>query len=189
MAGLKVSYRSCSNTVSSRLTFLRDHSAPFSLSSHCKKVEVTQNGFPNTTISLPKLQLQALGKARATVLLSAKMAAGTVNEVLPPSLGSSSEPPPVFDGTTRLYISYICPYAQRVWIIRNCKGLQDKIKLVPIDLENRPAWYKEKVYSANKTLRLQIKKHKSPTFGRLIDVSRHKRPNPFTLLHPSASFP
>ncbi|RWW32460.1 hypothetical protein GW17_00002861, partial [Ensete ventricosum] len=25
-----------------------------------------------------------------------------------------------------------------------------KIKLVPIDLENRPAWYKEKVYPANK---------------------------------------
>nr|XP_023904006.1 protein IN2-1 homolog B-like isoform X3 [Quercus suber]POE45767.1 protein in2-1 like b [Quercus suber] len=147
MASLKVS---CSNTVSSHLTFLRDHSAPFSLSPLCKKVEVTQNGFPNTTISLPKLQLQALGKARATVLLSAKMAAGTVNEVLPPLLDSSSEPPPVFDGTTRLYMSYICPYAQRVWIIRNCKGLQDKIKLVPIDLENRPAWYKEKVYSANK---------------------------------------
>ena len=28
--------------------------------------------------------------------------------------------------------------------------MQDKIQLVPIDLENRPAWYKEKVYSANK---------------------------------------
>ena len=25
-------------------------------------------------------------------------------------------------------------------------GLQDKINLVPIDLMNRPAWYKEKVY-------------------------------------------
>lgn len=30
------------------------------------------------------------------------------------------------------------------------QGLQEKIKLVPIDLQNRPAWYKEKVYSANK---------------------------------------
>lgn len=30
------------------------------------------------------------------------------------------------------------------------KGLQDKIELVPIDLKNRPAWYKEKVYPANK---------------------------------------
>lgn len=98
-------------------------------------------------------------------------------EVLPPVLTSNSEPPPVFDGTTRygliqftclqihslyydkiaeflypftnafppipkwvkinqqfilhccmlhslcfrLYISYTCPYAQRVWITRNCK--------------------------------------------------------------------
>lgn len=88
----------------------------------------------------------------------------------------------------RLYISYKCPYAQRVWITRNCKvllrvlfnsispyyssfynfllwvlsciflyywlqheqGLQDKIELVPIDLQNRPAWYKEKVNPANK---------------------------------------
>lgn len=30
------------------------------------------------------------------------------------------------------------------------QGLQDKIKLVPIDLQDRPAWYKEKVYPTNK---------------------------------------
>nr|GEW05889.1 glutathione S-transferase L3-like isoform X2 [Tanacetum cinerariifolium] len=30
------------------------------------------------------------------------------------------------------------------------EGLQDKIKLVPLDLANRPAWYKEKVYPENK---------------------------------------
>ncbi|OAY67484.1 Protein IN2- B [Ananas comosus] len=71
-------------------------------------------------------------------------------EVLPPPLTSESEPPHLFDGTTRLYISYTCPYAQRTWIARNYKGLQEKIKLVPIDLLNRPAWYKEKVYSTNK---------------------------------------
>ncbi|KAI3926922.1 hypothetical protein MKX01_032837, partial [Papaver californicum] len=29
-------------------------------------------------------------------------------------------------------------------------GLQEKIKLVPIDLPNRPDWYKEKVYPPNK---------------------------------------
>nr|XP_023904007.1 protein IN2-1 homolog B-like isoform X4 [Quercus suber] len=146
MAGLKVSFSCSNNTTASSF---QNPSVPFFLSSFCKKV-VTQNRFPNTMISPSKLQLQALVNARAKVLFSAKMAAGTVNEVLPPLLDSSSEPPPVFDGTTRLYMSYICPYAQRVWIIRNCKGLQDKIKLVPIDLENRPAWYKEKVYSANK---------------------------------------
>ncbi|CAK7325575.1 unnamed protein product [Dovyalis caffra] len=78
------------------------------------------------------------------------MATGSGKEVLPPALTSNSDPPPVFDGTSRLYISYTCPYAQRVWITRNCKGLQDKIKLVPIDLRDRPAWYKEKVYPTNK---------------------------------------
>lgn len=30
------------------------------------------------------------------------------------------------------------------------QGLQDQIKLVPIDLQDRPAWYKEKVNPANK---------------------------------------
>nr|AAQ01154.1 glutathione S-transferase [Oryza sativa Japonica Group] len=42
----------------------------------------------------------------------------------------------------------ICPYAQRAWIARNYKGLQEKIKLVPMDTNDRPAWYKE-VYPKN----------------------------------------
>ncbi|XP_028072443.1 glutathione S-transferase L3-like isoform X2 [Camellia sinensis] len=84
-----------------------------------------------------------------TTLSALKMATG-VHEVLPPALDSTSDPPAIFDGTTRLYISYICPYAQRAWITRNCKGLQEKIKLVPIDLQNKPTWYKEKVYPQNK---------------------------------------
>ncbi|KAG2541612.1 hypothetical protein PVAP13_9NG691500 [Panicum virgatum] len=67
-------------------------------------------------------------------------------ETLPPALGSTSQPPPVFDGTTRLYICYFCPFAQRAWVTRNFKGLQDKIELVAIDLQDKPAWYKEKVY-------------------------------------------
>ena len=32
------------------------------------------------------------------------------------------------------------------------QGLQEKIKLVAIDLQNRPAWYKEKVYPENKVI-------------------------------------
>ncbi|KAM3698189.1 hypothetical protein ACJW31_06G170100 [Castanea mollissima] len=87
-------------------------------------------------------------------------------------LDSSSEPPQVFYGTTRLYISYICLYAQRVWITQNCKGLQEKIKLVPIDLQNRPAWYKEKVYSVNKLPSLEHKnevKGESLVFIKYID--------------------
>ena len=30
------------------------------------------------------------------------------------------------------------------------QGLQDKIKVIAVDRDNRPAWYKEKVYPANK---------------------------------------
>ncbi|KAK4485302.1 hypothetical protein RD792_007937 [Penstemon davidsonii] len=49
------------------------------------------------------------------------MASGNVKEVLPPALDSSSDPPAIFDGTPKLYISYSCPFAQRAWITRNCK--------------------------------------------------------------------
>lgn len=97
------------------------------------------------------------------------MATGKV-EVLPPVLDSNSVPPNLFDGTTRLYISYICPYAQRPWIARNYKGLQDVIKLVPIDLDNRPAWYKEKVYSANKVPSLE---HNNEIRGESLDLVKY----------------
>uniref|UniRef100_A0A3Q7E864 GST N-terminal domain-containing protein n=1 Tax=Solanum lycopersicum TaxID=4081 RepID=A0A3Q7E864_SOLLC len=74
----------------------------------------------------------------------------SVKHLLPPSLDSTSQPPSLFDGTTRLYMNYQCPYSQHVWITRNVKGLQDMIKLVPINQQNRPDWYKEKVYPKNK---------------------------------------
>ncbi|XP_021622027.1 glutathione S-transferase L3 isoform X2 [Manihot esculenta] len=74
----------------------------------------------------------------------------SVPEQLPPVLDATAEQPPLFDGTTRLYTAYTCPFAQRVWITRNYKGLQDKIHLVPLNLQNRPSWYGEKVYSVNK---------------------------------------
>ncbi|XP_019076195.1 glutathione S-transferase L3 isoform X3 [Vitis vinifera] len=102
--------------------------------------------FPNKSSSFHPL----FSNSKGNISPLASMAVTSAEEVLPPSLDSTSEPPPLFDGTTRLYTSYICPYAQRVWIARNYKGLQDKIKLVPIDLGNRPAWYKEKVYPENK---------------------------------------
>lgn len=70
-----------------------------------------------------------------------------MQQVRPPTLTSTSEQPPLFDGTTRLvpsptptlvllnlharvlilciffrlYTSYSCPFAQRVWITRNYK--------------------------------------------------------------------
>ncbi|KAK4583447.1 hypothetical protein RGQ29_026254 [Quercus rubra] len=98
------------------------------------------------------------------------MAAATVNEHLPTALDATSEPPPLFDGTTRLYISYTCPFAQRVWITRNYKGLHDNIKLVPINLQNRPAWYKEKVYHENKVPALE---HNGKIIGESLDLIRY----------------
>lgn len=104
------------------------------------------------------------------VRVSAVAADRSVQEVLPPALDSTSEPPAIFDGTTRLYISYTCPYAQRTWITRNCKGLQDKIQLVPIDLQNRPVWYKEKVYPPNKVPALE---HNNEVKGESLDLIRY----------------
>ncbi|RDX61769.1 Glutathione S-transferase L3, partial [Mucuna pruriens] len=91
-------------------------------------------------------------------------------DVRPPALTSISEPLPFFDGTTRLYICYLCPYAQRAWITRNCKGVQDKIELIPIDLKNRPSWYKEKVYPQNKVPSLE---HNGKVFGESLDLIRY----------------
>ncbi|KAB2604281.1 ecotropic viral integration site 5 protein-like protein [Pyrus ussuriensis x Pyrus communis] len=96
------------------------------------------------------------------------------HEELPPQLDSTSSPPPLFDGTTRLYVNYTCPFAQRVWITRNYKGLQDKIKLVGIDLENRPDWYKEKVYPGNKVPSLE---HNGKVIGESLDLIKYLENN------------
>ncbi|KAL6896697.1 hypothetical protein ACP4OV_007269 [Aristida adscensionis] len=91
-------------------------------------------------------------------------------EVLPPSLGSNSQPPNLFDGTTRLYISYICPYVQRVWIARNFKGLQDKIELVPIDLQDKPAWFLEKVFPSGK---VPVLEHNGKVIAESLDLLKY----------------
>ncbi|XP_071726446.1 glutathione S-transferase L1-like [Rutidosis leptorrhynchoides] len=102
------------------------------------------------------------------------MPASSVKEVLAPALDSTSQPPSLFDGTTRLYISYVCPYSQSVWISRNYKGLQDKIKIVAIDLYNRPAWYKEKVYPENKVPSLE---HNNKVIGESLNLLRYLEDN------------
>ncbi|NP_001295698.1 glutathione S-transferase L3-like [Jatropha curcas] len=91
-------------------------------------------------------------------------------EKLPPILDATAEQPPLFDGTIRLYTSYACPFAQRVWITRNYKGLQDKIKLVPLNLQNRPSWYGEKVYPANKVPALE---HNGKIIGESLDLIKY----------------
>ncbi|RVX22809.1 Protein IN2-1-like B [Vitis vinifera] len=161
--------------------------------------------FPNKSSSFHPLFFNS----KRSISPLASMAVTSAEEVLPPSLDSTSEPPPLFDGTTsrneilrgkgmhlacgnrngnrmgmegniilcrreesksQLYTSYICPYAQRVWIARNYKGLQDKIKLVPIDLGNRPAWYKEKVYPENKVPSLE---HNNKVTGESLDLIKY----------------
>ncbi|RLN15618.1 hypothetical protein C2845_PM02G29650 [Panicum miliaceum] len=96
--------------------------------------------------------------------------APAAKEALPPALGSTSQPPPVFDGTTRLYICYFCPFAQRAWVTRNFKGLQDKIELVAIDLQDKPAWYKEKVYTQGTVPSLE---HNNEIRGESLDLIRY----------------
>ncbi|XP_004493928.1 glutathione S-transferase L3-like [Cicer arietinum] len=98
------------------------------------------------------------------------MATVGVREIRPPTVAPTSEPPPLFDGTTRLYMSYSCPFAQRVWITRNHKGLQDKIKLVAIDLQNKPGWYKEKVHPENKVPSLE---HDGKVLAESIDLIKY----------------
>uniref|UniRef100_K4AI66 GST N-terminal domain-containing protein n=1 Tax=Setaria italica TaxID=4555 RepID=K4AI66_SETIT len=63
-------------------------------------------------------------------------------EALPPTLTSACEQPPLDDGTTRLYMSY---------------GLQEEIKLVPLDMADKPAWYK-RVYPKNQVPSLEDNK-------------------------------
>jgi glutathione S-transferase len=67
----------------------------------------------------------------------------------------------------------ICPYAQRVWIARNIKGLS-QIKLVSIDLQDRPAWYKEKVYPPNKVPSLE---HNGKVTGESLDLLEYLENN------------
>ncbi|KAG9453785.1 hypothetical protein H6P81_006689 [Aristolochia fimbriata] len=135
------------------------------------------------------LRISKLERPRKPILLA--MATGKLQEALPPVLDSTSEPPSIFDGTTRLYICYKCPFAQRVWIARNYKfqissavcsnsiawlslcdeqGLEEVIKLVPIDLQNRPSWYKEKVYPENKVPSLE---HNNKVRGESLDLLKY----------------
>ncbi|KAJ6330909.1 hypothetical protein OIU76_009493, partial [Salix suchowensis] len=98
----------------------------------------------------------------------------SVPEKLAPPLDATAEQPPLFDGTTKLYTCYTCPFAQRVWITRNFKGLQDEIKLVPLILQNRPAWYPEKVYPPNKVPSLE---HNGKITGESLDLIRYLESN------------
>ncbi|KAL6907455.1 hypothetical protein ACP4OV_002494 [Aristida adscensionis] len=110
------------------------------------------------------------GRRLEIVAMAAAAPPSPAKEALPSPLTAASEPPPLFDGTTRLYVAYHCPFAQRAWIARNYKGLQDKIKIVAIDLADRPAWYKEKVYPENKVPALE---HNNQVKGESLDLVKY----------------
>ncbi|KAI3899091.1 hypothetical protein MKW92_051531 [Papaver armeniacum] len=152
---------------------------PFLLfsSNYSTSIRIPPNNTKSSSLSIllspppPCCFCSTTNKTRVITAFASMATTSSVQvEELPPALDSTSEPPSVFDGTTRLYISYMCPYAQRVWITRNCKGLQEKIKLVPIDLPNRPDWYKEKVYLANKVPALE---HNNEVIGESLDLIKY----------------
>lgn len=81
-------------------------------------------------------------------------------------LGQGSAPPNVLDGTTRLYYSSMCPYAQRISIAVNYKELAE-IERVEINLNSKPEWYKELVYAAGKVPALE---HDGKVMGESLEL-------------------
>ncbi|KAL0555526.1 hypothetical protein IC582_009474 [Cucumis melo] len=55
-------------------------------------------------------------------------------------------------------------------LLYGAQGLQHKIKLVPLDLRNRPDWYKEKVYPTNKVPSLE---HNGKVIGESLDLLKY----------------
>nr|WAA68432.1 lambda class glutathione S-transferases [Pinus yunnanensis] len=89
--------------------------------------------------------------------------------LIPPALTSKSEPPPLFDGTTRSSIDMRYPYPMTKTIENTMRGLS-QIQIVPIDLQDRPAWYKEKVYPPNKVPSLE---HNGKVTGESMDLLQY----------------
>ncbi|KAK6136201.1 hypothetical protein DH2020_030033 [Rehmannia glutinosa] len=121
----------------------------------------------------PRKKIHNYYAASGIVPAVSAMASGSVKEVLPPVLDSSSDPPSIFDGIPNFFVlGYI--YLIRARMLNVCglpgTGLQDTIKLVPIDLKNRPAWYKEKVYPENKVPSLE---HNNEVKGESLDLIRY----------------
>jgi glutathione S-transferase len=85
---------------------------------------------------------------------------------IPQLLDSKSECPPLFDGTTRLYYFPASPASQCVQIALNYKGL-DEIERVPINIFDKPPWYKEKVYHVGKVPALE---HNGKVKGESLDL-------------------
>ncbi|KAL5725735.1 glutathione transferase [Ranunculus cassubicifolius] len=114
---------------------------------------------------------------------------------IPKPTGHSSQPPPdLIPGATPLNslkayktplnrtlcanktqkdFAFLSIPFQETWIclkILELQGLQKEIKLVPLDLQNRPAWYKEEVYPLNKVPALE---HKNKIIGESLDLIKY----------------
>ncbi|KAL4576402.1 hypothetical protein LXL04_012495 [Taraxacum kok-saghyz] len=123
-------------------------------------------------------------KLHNSLLVLATTMPTSVQENLPPALDSTSEPPPVFDGTTSSspfvvgigvdFIALIPTSNMNLEFPYSLSGLQENIKLVPIDLKNRPDWYKEKVYPANKVPALE---HNNEVKGESLDLIKYINDN------------
>ena len=59
---------------------------------------------------------------------------------------------PVDSNTANITIRMSRNWRIVVNIYLEMQGLQAKIELVPINLQDRPTWYKEKVYAENKVV-------------------------------------
>lgn len=86
-----------------------------------------------------------------------------------PALDSSSHPPNLSDGGSRLYVAFLSPFAQRAWIARNYK-CPSKIDVIAINLSDKPKWYTEKVYPVGKVPSLE---DKGKVIGESLDIMEY----------------
>ncbi|KAJ0101064.1 hypothetical protein Patl1_06207 [Pistacia atlantica] len=138
-------------------SFPLDNSVSSSLSSPSKKIIRL---FPCSNVNSPSLhQLQkssliSLRKDSRRARVSAAMATGrSVQEVLPPELGSSSDP------ASNLRWNNKVVYLLHMPLCAAC-----------LDCPELPAWYKEKVYPANKVPSLE---HNNEVRGESLDLMKY----------------
>ncbi|KAF7811438.1 protein IN2-1-like protein B-like [Senna tora] len=170
---------------SSPLTSIPDLSLPPSLPPSASGAVAIK--FSRSHLRFPLKLPNVTSKSSGLTTTRPRAMATGVQEVLPPPLTSTSAPPSLFDGTTRQSHSEkslslfffrcvdkgcISPTLARMHSVpgSHVTGLQDKIQLVPIDLQDRPAWYKEKVYPPNKVPSLE---HNNEVRGESLDLMKY----------------
>ncbi|KAL6645780.1 hypothetical protein ACP70R_017388 [Stipagrostis hirtigluma subsp. patula] len=95
-------------------------------------------------------------------------AVSSAKEALPPILGSASEPPTLFDGTTRCIWVISVPSLSELGLPETSRVC--RTKLVAIHLQDKPAWYKETVYPKGTVPSLE---HKNEIKGESLDLIKY----------------